>query len=60
MLVKDEVDRYQSPLTYQVKKTSFELGQESEALLEHKMTDVEWWSYVDSCFTKAIQNYKEI
>ena len=24
------------------------------------MTDVEWWSYVDSCFTKAIQNYKEI
>ena len=24
------------------------------------MTDVEWWSYVDSCFSRAIHNYQQI
>ena len=36
------------------------LGIQGEVLLEHKMTDLEWWSYIDSCLQKSIQNYKDI
>ena len=40
MLIEDDVDRnYLSAL-----------GMDGESMLEHRMTDTEWWSYIDSCF----------